>query len=124
MNQQDTIKYPDFLYFGKLAGFQVPRNPEPAGLFNERQTAMSIPENDKIIERHGCILCARSFNVLVVYTPDGSMIDCAVTDPGGHCVPNTEHPLVACDIHTEVEIEAAYYRWQSRIDEKVYEANE
>ena len=42
------------------------------------------------------------------------MVDCAVTSPGGHRVPDERQPLVACDIHTAEEIEDAYKRWQSR----------
>jgi hypothetical protein len=66
------------------------------------------------VEIHGCIVCARVFTVLAVYTPDGRLVDCAVTSPGGHCVPNEEQVLVACDTHTAEDIEAAYKRWQSR----------
>jgi hypothetical protein len=63
---------------------------------------------------HGCIVCARTFNILAVYTPNGRLVDCTVTSFGGHCVPDERRPLVACDTHTAGEIEAAYQRWQSR----------
>lgn len=49
-----------------------------------------------------------------MYTPDGKLVDCTVTSPGGHCVPNEGQPLIACDTHTAEDIEAAYKRWQSR----------
>jgi hypothetical protein len=71
-------------------------------------------ENNNIVEMHGCIVCARIFNILVVYSPDGRLVDCTVTSTGGHCVPDERRPLVACDIHTAEEIENAYNRWQSR----------
>ncbi len=71
-------------------------------------------ENKKTVEIHGCIVCARIFNVLAVYTPDGRLVDCAVTSPGGHCVPDERQPLVACDTHTADESKSAYKRWQSR----------
>ena len=70
--------------------------------------------NKNTVEVHGCIVCARMFNVLVVYDPDGRLVDCTVTSPGGHCVPDEGWPLVACDTHTAGEIETAYKRWQSR----------
>ena len=57
---------------------------------------------------HGCIICARIFNILAVYTPDGRLVDCTVTSPGGHRVPDERQPLVACDTHTVEEIETAY----------------
>jgi hypothetical protein len=75
---------------------------------------MTKPENKNAVEIHGCIVCARTFNILVVYTPDGRLLDCTVTSPGGHIVRDEHQPLVACDTHTAGEIEAAYKRWQSR----------
>jgi hypothetical protein len=73
-----------------------------------------MSENKKAVENHGCIVCARIFNILAVYTPEGRLVDCTVTNPGGHCVPDEGQPLVACDTHTAEEIEAAHKRWQSR----------
>ena len=79
---------------------------------------MTNSKNKNVVEMHGCIVCARTFNVLAVYTSDGRLVDCAVTSPGGHCVPGEGQPLVACDTHTAEEIEAAYKRWQSRNGEE------
>jgi hypothetical protein len=73
-----------------------------------------MPENINKVEVHGCIVCARLFNILVVYDPDGRMIDCIVTSFGGHRVLDERRPLVACDIHEGEVIEKAYKRWQSR----------
>lgn len=78
-----------------------------------------MSENKNVVEMHGCIVCARTFNVLAVYTPDGQLMDCAVTGPGGHCVPGERQPLVACDTHTAEEIETAHKRWQSRDGEEL-----
>ena len=75
-----------------------------------------MSENTNVVEIHGCIVCARLFNLLAVYTSDGRLVDCTVTSPGGHRVPNAQRPLVACDIHTSEEIENAYKRWQARKD--------
>ena len=72
-----------------------------------------MSENKKVTEFHGCIVCGRVFNVLVVYTPDGRLLDCAVTDPGSHCVTGERQALVACDKHTSEEIESAHKKWQS-----------
>lgn len=65
---------------------------------------------------HGCIVCAKTFNVLAVYTPDGKLLYCKVTSFGGHRVPDEQHLLVACDTHTPEDIEVAYQRWQARND--------
>lgn len=75
---------------------------------------MTKPENKDAVEMHGCIVCARIFTILAVYAPDGRLVDCAVTSPGGHRVPDGQRPLVACDTHTTEQIAAAYQRWQSR----------
>lgn len=74
---------------------------------------MTGPENRNTVEIHGCIVCARLFNILVVYAADGGMLDCVVISPGGHRVLDESRPLVACDAHTKGVIEAAYQRWQS-----------
>jgi len=73
-----------------------------------------MSENKNVVEMHGCIVCAKTFSVLAVYTPDGRLLDCAVTSPGGYHVPDERQPLVACDTHTAEKIENAYTRWQSR----------
>jgi hypothetical protein len=71
-----------------------------------------MSENKNVVEIHGCIVCAKLSNILAVYMPDGRLLDCTVTSPGGHIVPDERQPLVACDSHTEGEIEAVYKRWQ------------
>ena len=77
---------------------------------------MTKSENRNIVERHGCIVCARTFKVLAMYTTDDELVGCVVTSFGGHCLPGEKQPLVACDTHTAEEIETAYQRWQSRND--------
>ncbi len=83
-----------------------------------------MSENKNEVEFHGCIVCARLFNVLAVYAPDGKLIDCAVTSPGGHCVPDDHQALVACDSHTPDEIDVAHKRWQSRNERELAEEQE
>jgi len=75
---------------------------------------MTRPENRNAVEMHGCIVCARTFKILAVYAPDGNLVNCVVTSPGGHCIAGERQPLVACDTHTAGEIKAADKRWQSR----------
>jgi hypothetical protein len=72
-----------------------------------------MSENKNVVEIHGCIVCARLFNVLAVYTPEGKLLGCTVTSPGGHIVPDERRILVACDSHATSEIEPAYKRGQS-----------
>jgi hypothetical protein len=73
----------------------------------------SMSENRNAVELHGCIVCARLFNILVVYSPDNSLVGCTVTSPDGHIVPDRHQPLVARNTHTAKEVETAYKRWQS-----------
>ena len=73
-----------------------------------------MTEDKKAVEIHGCIVCARLFNVLALYTPDGKLVDISVTSPGGHCLPNKGQVLVACDTHSVEQIEAGYKRWLFR----------
>jgi hypothetical protein len=78
-----------------------------------------MSENKTVVEMHGCIVCARIFNILAIYTPDSRLVDCTVTSPGGHIVPDERRPLVSCDTHTLEEIETAYKRWKSREVEEI-----
>jgi hypothetical protein len=83
-----------------------------------------MSENKTLVEIHGCIVCARIFNILAVYTTDGKLLDCTVTSPGGHIVPDDTRPLVACNTHTAREIETAYQRWKSRKGEELENEND
>ena len=74
---------------------------------------MNTSENKIVDEIHGCIVCANLFNILAVYTPEGKLLECTVTSPGGHIIPDKHQPLVVCDTHTEEEIATAYIRWES-----------
>ena len=69
-----------------------------------------MSDNKNVVERHGCIVCGKIYDMLVVYSPSGAMIDCTVTSPGGRRVPDPDRPLVACETHPAEKIEAAYAR--------------
>jgi hypothetical protein len=66
-----------------------------------------MSDNPNVMEQHGCIVCGKVYNVQVEYAPDGRLLDCTVTSPGGRRVPDEHWPLVACERHTETEIENA-----------------
>jgi hypothetical protein len=78
---------------------------------------MTQSENKIVVEMHGCVVCAKVFSILAVYTPEGSLVNCAVTSYGGQRVFDKQHPLVACDSHPAEKIESAYKRWQSINDD-------
>jgi hypothetical protein len=71
-----------------------------------------------VVERHGCLVCAKIFEVLAVHAPDGSLLACTVTSPGGRVVPDDRQPLVACDSHTAAEVDHAYKNWKHRNSSK------
>jgi hypothetical protein len=83
-----------------------------------------MAENRNTVEMHGCIVCGRVFDVLVIYTPEDRMVDCEVISPGGHRLANEERPLVACDTHTDEDISKAYLKWQSRVIEELDDERE
>jgi hypothetical protein len=73
-----------------------------------------MTENTNDVTAHGCIVCARLFDILAVVAPDGSLVGCTVVhSPDGHIVPDRRHPLVACNTHSAAEVEAAYKRWRA-----------
>jgi hypothetical protein len=74
--------------------------------------------NRKQIETHGCIVCGRLHEMLVLYARDGRMIDCTVTGPGGLRVPDPDRPLAACDHHPQAAVEAAYARWRAALSQE------
>ena len=69
-----------------------------------------MSDNTNRVEQHGCIVCGRIHDLLVVYSPAGKMIDCTVTSPGGIVVPDAIRPLAACNTHSGEEIETALAR--------------
>jgi hypothetical protein len=72
-----------------------------------------MSENKNVVERHGCLVCAKIFEMLAVYAPDGRLVACTVTSSGGHSVPDERQPLAVCDTHTAEEIETAHKKWRS-----------
>lgn len=66
-----------------------------------------MTENKNIVETHGCIVCGKLYDLLVIYAPDGSLVGCAPKNPDAHRVMDTERPLVACNRHTSTQIEEA-----------------
>jgi hypothetical protein len=61
-------------------------------------------------EHHGCIVCGKLYELYCVYDASGKFIDCKVMSAGGKRVPDRNRPLVACEKHTDAEIEAALTR--------------
>ena len=76
-----------------------------------------MSENKNMIERHGCIVCGKLFDVLAVYSPDRRLLECKPTSSDGHCLTTERQQLVACNDHTEAEIQSGLKRWRSAMNE-------
>ncbi len=69
-----------------------------------------MSENQTKGEMHGCIVCGKLYQLYVVYDSNGKFLDCKVMSAGGVRVQDTRRPLVACETHSDKEIEAAVTR--------------
>lgn len=61
-------------------------------------------------EMHGCIVCGRLYQLLVAYDANGKYIGSKVMSAGGKGVTGVNRPLVACEKHTDAEVERAVHR--------------
>ena len=71
---------------------------------------MTMPENKAKGEMHGCIVCGRLYQMYVVYDSAGKHIGSKIMSAGGVEVKNAGRPLVACESHTNEQIERAVSR--------------
>ncbi len=76
-----------------------------------------MTENHAKGEMHGCIVCGKLYQLYVVHDPQGRYMGCTVMTPGGRVVPNPVRPLVACERHSQGEVEAAVERVYGRQDQ-------
>ena len=61
-------------------------------------------------EMHGCIVCGKLYQLLVVHDAQGNYVGSKVMSAGGKAVTHDKRPLVACEKHTEQEIKRAIQR--------------
>ena len=61
-------------------------------------------------ENHGCVVCGKLYHMYVVYDSKDRFVDCKVMSLGGKRVQNAERPLVACETHSDAQIQAALDR--------------
>ncbi len=76
-----------------------------------------MSENHTRGEIHGCIVCAKPYELYVVYDPSGKFVDLKVMSEGGRPVRHPTRPLVACNTHSDAEVEAAVIRAYGPPDE-------
>jgi hypothetical protein len=61
-------------------------------------------------EMHGCIVCGKLYQLYVVHDSNGKYIGSKVMSAGGREVKGYGRPLVACERHTNQEVERAVNR--------------
>ena len=61
-------------------------------------------------EMHGCIVCGKLYQLYAAYDSNGGYIGSKVMSAGGKVVMGTSRPLVACETHTEDQINGAVIR--------------
>ena len=77
-----------------------------------------MPDTHTTGEMHGCIVCGKLHKLYVVYDNSGKFVDCKVMSPGGRRVPDLKRPLVACDTHSDEDVERAVERVYGRPQEE------
>jgi len=69
-------------------------------------------------EMHGCIVCGKLYQLLVAYDGSGKFIGSKIMSAGGREVTGANRPLVACEKHTDEEVERAVNRVYGKQDEE------
>lgn len=66
-------------------------------------------------EVHGCIVCGKLYHLYVVHDSEGNYIGSRVMSSGGREVKGAGRPLVACETHSDAEVERAVERVYGRL---------
>lgn len=61
-------------------------------------------------EMHGCIVCGKLYQLLVVYGADGAFLDAKVMTDGAKLVEHHARPVAACLSHSDESVERAIQR--------------
>jgi len=69
-----------------------------------------MTENITKGETHGCIVCGKLHQMYVVYDSSRNFVGSKVMSGDGKAVSDSKRPLVACEKHTDQEIERAIKR--------------
>jgi hypothetical protein len=75
----------------------------------------------KVGEQHGCVVCGKVYELLVVYNDDGTLKDFTLIFGDGRPIFRYEKPLVACNSHSETQIQDALKKWESKSQDKLDE---
>lgn len=69
-----------------------------------------MSDNNTRGETHGCIVCGKPYQLYVVYDEKGRFQAFKIMSAGAKPVKHALRPLVACESHSDAQIEAAVAR--------------
>ena len=69
-----------------------------------------MPETHVRGETHGCIVCGKLYQLYVVYDANDKFVDCKVMSADGKRVSDPRDAMVACETHSDEQIEDALLR--------------
>ncbi|HXF84285.1 MAG TPA: hypothetical protein VNK49_02765 [Anaerolineales bacterium] len=69
-----------------------------------------MSENTAKGEMHGCIVCGKLYQLYVIYDAKGNYLGSRVMSAGGREVSGAGRPLVACEKHSDHDVERAVKR--------------
>ncbi|GAB4398601.1 MAG: hypothetical protein OHK003_21210 [Anaerolineales bacterium] len=75
-----------------------------------------MTEKHVTTEPHGCIMCGKLYQMLVVRDAQGKFVDAKMMSAGGRVVKYGLRPLAACETHSEESVEAAVRRAYGELD--------
>jgi hypothetical protein len=75
-----------------------------------------MTEKQITTEPHGCIVCGKLYQMLVVRDAQGNFIEAKIMSAGGRVVKYAQRPLVACESHSQESVEAAVQRAYGELD--------
>jgi hypothetical protein len=82
-----------------------------------------MSENVHTVEIHGCIVCGKIFNLMVLYSPAGEYFGSTAINSEGQSLPDPSRPLVACRKHSASDIQKALTRYRLALDEEEHTGN-
>jgi hypothetical protein len=75
-----------------------------------------MTEKQVTTEPHGCIVCGKLYQMLVVRDAQGKFMDAKMMSANGRVVNYAQRPLAACEKHTDEEVESAVQRVYGELD--------
>jgi hypothetical protein len=75
-----------------------------------------MTEKQITTEPHGCIVCGKLYQILVVRDAQGKFMEAKMMSAGGRLVKYKQRPLAACESHSEESVEAAVRRAYGELD--------